>query len=107
MAPGNEKAVAPPKGFYGTRSRAFEYRDLIENLLDSSADRIAIDFDGVNATQSFVDELLGVLIIRRGADTVRRLVFRNCSDDMRAIIQFVLNDRIEQLEDAATRCHNH
>ncbi|KWF68368.1 hypothetical protein WL92_25825 [Burkholderia multivorans] len=76
---------------------------MIEELLDSSDGRVVIDFDGVDATQSFVDELLGVLIVHRGADTASRLVFRNCSADMRAIIQLVLNDRIEQLEDAAAR----
>ncbi|NML34032.1 STAS-like domain-containing protein [Paraburkholderia antibiotica] len=93
-------AVTPPKGFYGTRSRAFEFRDQIEHLLDSEAQRIIIEFDGVSATQSFIDELLGVLIVHRGAETVRRLVFKGCSDDLKAIIGFVLNDRIEQLEDA-------
>ena len=93
-------AVTPPKGFYGTRSRAFEFRDQIEHFLDTDAERIIIEFEGISATQSFIDKLLGVLIVQRGIDTVRRLVFKDCSEDLKAIIGFVLNDRIEQLEDA-------
>ncbi len=97
---GTNTTVTPPKGFYGTRSRAFEFRDKIEHLLDTSPDRVVIEFSGISATQSFVDELLGVLVIARGPEMVTRLVFKGCSEDMRAIIKFVLNDRIEQFEDA-------
>ncbi|MGF6807656.1 anti-anti-sigma regulatory factor [Paraburkholderia sp. Clong3] len=96
-------AIAPPHGFYGTRSRAFEFRDQIEQQLDADVERVVIEFSGVSATQSFIDELLGVLVVERGAGVVRRLVFKGCSDDLRAIIRFVLNDRIEQLEDAQAR----
>ncbi|MBW0449271.1 STAS-like domain-containing protein [Paraburkholderia phenoliruptrix] len=96
-------AIAPPHGFYGTRSRAFEFRDQIEQQLDADVERVVIEFSGVSATQSFVDELLGVLVVERGPAVVRRLVFKGCSEDLRAIIRFVLNDRIEQLEDAQAR----
>lgn len=96
-------AVAPPRGFYGTRSRAFEFRDQIESMLDAGAERVAIDFSGVSATQSFIDELLGTLVLQRGPDIVNRLVFQNCSGELKGIVGFVLNDRIEQFEDAQAR----
>ena len=95
--------IAPPPGFYGTRSRAFEFRDQIERLLDDGNERVAISFSGVSATQSFIDELLGVLIIERGAEVAGRLAFRDCSDETKSIIRFVLNDRLDQLDEMAER----
>jgi hypothetical protein len=96
-------AIAPPHGFYGTRERAFEFRDQIELQLDAEVPRVVIEFDGITATQSFIDELLGILVVERGAAVANRLVFRGCSDDLKAIISFVLSDRIEQVEDAKAR----
>ncbi len=96
--------VGLPGEFFGTRSRAFKFRDEIERLLfEEGAEKVTVSFDGVSATQSFVDELLGVLVLQRGPDVVQRLKFRHCSDELKAIIRFVLNDRIEQLESEAQR----
>lgn len=61
------------------------------------------DFSGVEATQSFVDELIGTLILKRGPDVLGQVVFKSCSDDVRAIIEFVAADRADQYR--KTRSH--
>lgn len=57
---------------------------------------VVLDFSGISATQSFVDELIGVLILRHGPDILSRIIFKSCSDDVRAIIEFVAADRCDQ-----------
>jgi len=84
-----------PERFLGTRIRASALREDLELLLSKHAG-IVLDFGGVEATQSFIDELIGVLVLERGPEIVEQLVFRSCSDDVKAIINFVLSDRIEQ-----------
>ena len=96
-----ENLVFPPKGFNGTRSAAFSSRDLIENFLDEGASKVLLDLSGVEGTQGFVDELVGRLVVERGQTVVARLGFRNCSDNMKALIRFVLSDRAEQVRNRA------
>ncbi len=84
-----------PERFLGTRIRATALREDLELLL-SKHTGVILDFGGVEATQSFIDELIGVLVLEHGPESVERLVFRSCSDDVKAIINFVLSDRIEQ-----------
>jgi len=79
----------------GVRGRALPIRQRIETALDAGRE-VALDFLGVSATQSFVDELVGRLVLARGEDVLDRIVFRNCTDDMKAIVQFVISDRVEQ-----------
>ena len=88
------KRVAPER-FLGTRYRALALRDELESLLAKHAE-VLLDFSSVEATQSFLDELLGVLVLERGPGVVERLVFRGCSEDVKETINFVLSDRIEQ-----------
>ncbi len=66
-------------------------------------EEIVLDFAGVQTTQSFIDELVGVLILRHGPDVLDRIVFRACADDVRAIIKFVTADRSDQY--LKTRSH--
>jgi STAS-like domain of unknown function (DUF4325) len=80
---------------FGARVSASPVRRRVEEALDHGGD-VVIDFDGVKATQSFVDELIGVLILRKGPDVLKHLQFKSCSDDMRAIVKFVVSDRVEQ-----------
>jgi hypothetical protein len=47
-------------------------------------------------TQSFVDELIGRVVLQNGPDVLQHLVFKACSDDVRAIIEFVVSDRVDQ-----------
>lgn len=93
-----------PERFLSTRLRASALRDELNQLLADQSD-IVLDFGGVEATQSFIDELLGVLVLERGPDVIERLVFRSCSDDVKAIINFVLSDRIEQYNSRRVPAH--
>lgn len=79
----------------GMRSSAVPIRKLIEEAL-LEGQEVTIDFDGVAVTQSFVDELVGAIILRHGPQVAGRLVFKGCSEDTRGIIRFVVSDRIEQ-----------
>lgn len=79
----------------GARSTAMPLREQVEEVLAQGAE-IVFDFSSVEATQSFIDELVGVLILRHGPDILDRLIFKSCSDDVRAIIEFVATDRCDQ-----------
>jgi hypothetical protein len=89
----SEKAA--PERFLGTRLRASALRDELEAMLAANSE-VVLDFGGVDTTQSFIDELLGVLVLEQGPDVIGHLVFRSCSKEVKAIINFVLGDRIEQ-----------
>jgi len=79
----------------GTRAAAIPVRNQAEEVLLANRE-VVVDFTGIEATQSFVDELLGVLILRHGCDILQRIVLKGCSDDVRAIIEFVASDRCDQ-----------
>jgi hypothetical protein len=79
----------------GARSTAMPLREQVETALAEGAE-IVFDFSSLGATQSFIDELVGVLILRHGPDILERLIFKSCSDDVRAIIEFVAADRCDQ-----------
>ncbi len=57
---------------------------------------VLVDCLGADATQSFMDELVGILVLERGPEVLGSLRFRSCSADMKAIIQFVVSDRAAQ-----------
>ncbi len=81
--------------FLGSRFRARELREELEQVL-ARADEVVLDFTGMkSATQSFVDELVGVLILKHGPDIVRRLVFKGCAEDIKEIIGFVVSTRTD------------
>jgi len=79
----------------GARSTAMPLREQVEEILTQGAE-VVFDFTSVGVTQSFIDELVGVLILRHGPDVLGRLTFKSCSDDVRAIIEFVAVDRCDQ-----------
>lgn len=85
----------------GARFSAAPLREQVEAALACGAE-IALNFSHVEATQSFIDELVGVLILKHGPDVLDRLVFKSCSDDVRAIIEFVATDRCDQYMKANT-----
>ena len=83
--------------FIGTRASAASIREEAEVLLARGLDaEVVFDFSGVEVTQSFVDELIGRLILRQGPDVLNQLVFRSCSEDVRSVIEFVASDRCDQ-----------
>lgn len=88
--------VAADGRLLGARPSALPIRDLIEQAL-AAGDKVVIDFAGTNVTQSFVDELIGVLVLQRGKEVLRSLTFKNCSADVKTILHFVVSDRLDQL----------
>jgi hypothetical protein len=81
--------------FFGMRHAAVPERERIESFLAQGFE-VVVDFAGAAVTQSFVDELVGRLILEQGPDVLKRLVFKNCTDDTRAILRFVAADRVDQ-----------
>ena len=81
--------------FLGSRFRARELREEVERLL-MPANEVVLDFTGMKSvTQSFVDELVGVLVLRHGPDIIQRLVFKGCAEDIKQILSFVVSSRTE------------
>lgn len=78
----------------GSRQRGLGLRQELEGLLDQQP-HVTIDFTGMNATQSFVDELIGVLVYHYGPDFLKRLSFKGCSDDVRTVIRLVVQERVK------------
>jgi STAS-like domain of unknown function (DUF4325) len=79
----------------GVRSSALPLRDQIEQVI-SEGREVTIDFSGVEATQSFVDELIGVIVASQGPSVLDRVVFKGCSPTVKGILQFVVSDRADQ-----------
>ena len=79
----------------GVRAMAVSARQRAEEIL-ARGQEVVFDFAGIEVTQSFVDELVGHLILRNGPDLLDRVAFKNCSSDTQAIIEFVVADRADQ-----------
>ena len=83
----------------GMRSSALPIRLQIEHAL-GTGEEVVINFTGIAVTQSFVDELLGALVLRDGPEIMQRIVLKGCSEETRGIIRFVVSDRAEQFMQA-------
>ena len=83
---------------FGTRFSALAFRETIEERLDSCPS-VQVDFGGAFVTQSFIDELLGPVILRMGPAILERLEFAGCLDSTRAILQLVIAARLEDFAD--------
>lgn len=83
----------------GIRALAVPIRHDAEEALQQGQD-VVFDFSGVGVTQSFVDELIGAVILREGPSVLSKMVFKGCSDDVRTILRFVTADRSEQFHQA-------
>ena len=62
----------------------------------ADGEMVELDCASAEATQSFMDELVGILVLERGPKVLNQLRFRGCSQDMKAIINFVVSDRAAQ-----------
>lgn len=89
------QAYAQSGHFVGTRHTAQSVRESIEQVI-LQGDEVVFDFTHVEVTQSFIDELVGVLILRHGPSVLDQLVFKSCSESVRAILEFVAADRCDQ-----------
>lgn len=85
---------ATPGRLLGSRQTAMTIRDELEELM-ASGESVDVDFQNTNPTQSFVDELIGVLVLERGRSVLSRMVFKNCSDDIKTILHLVVSDRLD------------
>jgi hypothetical protein len=77
----------------GTRFLARKLRASIEHALAESGD-VVIDFTGIEVTQSFVDELVGPLLLKDGPSILSKMAFRGCSENAQAVIGFVVSERL-------------
>ena len=82
---------------FGSRSRALTIRDHIESIIKEHGS-VTVDFSDIYPTQSFVDELVGVLILEHGPSILEKLSFANCSEQVQTILHFVASDRISQYQ---------
>jgi len=85
--------------FLGSRYSARPLRQELENML-AEHHEITVDFKGMSATQSFIDEFVGMLILKNGEALLSRIVFKGCSADIKAILQFVISRRTEDFRKA-------
>lgn len=84
--------------FLGTRYKGREIRLDLESLLKTD-DQIIIDFKDIEFTQSFIDELLGVLVVTSGSEILDKFIFKGCSDNSKEIIKFVIGERLCMLKE--------
>lgn len=87
-------------GTMGMRATAIPYRQNIESALEAG-EQVTVDFSFLQVTQSFIDELLGNIILRKGMDVLKKLDFKNCNKDVQSIIRFVVTDRARQWQTVA------
>jgi len=87
----------------GTRTAAVPLRSQVESALQNTSGDICLDFTGLTVTQGYMDELLGVLILRYGPSVLQRVAFKSCSEDVKAVIQFVANTRGRDYKEMTTR----
>src|SRR5262249_34693110 len=83
----------------GTREEALPLRRRVELALDQSTLTVCVDFSGITVTQSFMDEFIGVLILRRGPSVLQQVAFRQCSEEVQAVIRFVVSSRIHDFNE--------
>lgn len=85
-----------------SRRKATALREQVELALATGPGALVVlDFEGVFATQPFVDSMLGVLVLRHGPGALERIVLKACCLDTKATVRFVVNDRAGQFREAA------
>jgi len=88
--------------FHGGRSAGQQLRMEIEDFLNAN-DYITLDFSGVGVvTQSYIDEAIGVLVLEYGQNILSRLAFKNCNEDVAAVIRYVASTRAEDFQSKQT-----
>ena len=88
-----EIQMLPLIGSFGeNKDRAREIRiDDITPILESGGD-IVLDFEGVGSvTQGFIHVLISDPIRKYGSEVLDHILFKNCSDDIRKIIEIVVD----------------
>jgi len=79
--------------FIGSRSAGCQARLELQEALDQHA-KVELDFTGLHmVTQSFVDELVGVLILEYSPDILQRIEFKGCNEAIQTVVRYVVNSR--------------
>lgn len=80
--------------FFGFRSGGAQFRQIVENLLQSK-DRIVLDFGGVAVfSSSFADEVFGRLFVDMGPrNFMKRIDFRNVDPTLEGLIDRAIVQR--------------
>ncbi len=80
--------------FIGSRFTGKEVRQQISAAL-SAGDQVVLDFGGVQSvSDSFLDEMLGMLIEQQGPSILQRLVFSSCEQPIEEAIRFSLEEAL-------------
>ncbi|MGB9332085.1 MAG: DUF4325 domain-containing protein [Steroidobacteraceae bacterium] len=79
----------PGISMLGTRDVAAPLRSKVQIAVDACHTPVCVDFAGLLVSQSFMDEFLGMLILRNGPAILQQLIFQNCRDDVKAAIDLV------------------
>lgn len=88
--------------FLGTRYQGRPLREELEAAL-ARHEEVSLNFSGLDVTQSFIDEMIGVLVLKNGPRILGKLVFEGCSEDVQSVITFVVNSRVSDY----LRAHQH
>lgn len=91
-----------PTEFLGSRFSAQAFRDEITACLAYQRE-VRIDFAGVSVGTSFLDELVGILIVHFGSSILERLIFENCNDEAQGLLRFVVATRLEEQKKVGAR----
>ena len=81
-----------PTRMMGMRQSALPLRERMESAL-AEGGRVDLDFTDVEATHSFIDELIGVIVGKQGPTVLSQISFKGCSATVKGILQFVAADR--------------
>lgn len=87
-----EVKAAATTSMLGVRAAAVPLRAKVAQAISGGQD-VVLDFSGVEVTQAFADELVGVLVGSLGPAVLERLSFKGCSPQVRGVLQFVVADR--------------
>ena len=83
----------PRVGIFGEnkdRAREIRINDILPAL--ETGEDIVLDFEEMDSvTQSFIHALISEPIRKYGSDALDHLLFKNCSDDIRKIIEIVVD----------------
>jgi hypothetical protein len=86
-------------GFCADGEAAARYRERHVDPYVAMADRIVLDFAGVrNANTSFCNALIGNFVILHGAETMQKLRFKNCRDNVKVLVCAALDLALSMLE---------
>ncbi len=91
--------------FLGSRDLALQIRNEVESLL-AAGHEVEINFSNIAISHSFADELVGVLLLQNGPAVLEKVIFKDCFDSVKALIQFVVADRYDQFDGAGRSAYS-